>query len=280
MVNSNGKLFENSLSAIDLDNRGLNYGDALFETMRVINGRIVFWSDHHARLVRSMKLLRMEIPKCFSKDNLQAEILETLGDNTTSPHRVKLLVWRKAGGKYGPKNNEVEFAISYELLSNSNYVLNTGNYKIELYTEFRMYSGALSTLKTNNKIINVVGSIYAQENNLENCLLLNEKGNIVEALNGNVFLVFGNRIKTPTISEGCLQGVLRKQLLDLLDTHSDFSIEEVAINPNMVSGADEVLITNVISGISAVSKYGEIHYKNETAKRLLELLNARVAQIN
>src|SRR5690554_179082 len=276
MANGNGKLLKNNRSEIDLDNRGLNYGDALFETMRVINGNIVFWNDHYARLLRSMKLLRMNIPESFAQHLLQDEILKTLGDASLRPQRVKLLVWRKSGGKYGPKNNEIEFAISSEPLNNADYVLNAGAYKIGLYKEFRMHSGVLSTLKTNNKIINVIGSIYAQENDFQNCLLLNEQGNIVEALNGNVFLVFGNRIKTPSISQGCLQGVLRKQLLDLLDAHSEFTIEEVAITPEMLVNADEVMLTNVVSGISSVTEYGKIQYGHATAKQLLEVLNIRV----
>lgn len=278
MININGQLFQRNQSVGHIDNRGLNYGDAVFETMRVLDGRIVFWNDHYARLTKSLKLLRMKMPHGFTKSFLQGEILKTLKNQGDKPQRVKLLVWRKSGGKYSPENCDIEYAISFEPLSNNDYVLNKNSYEIGLYTEFLMSSDVLSTLKTNNKIINVVGSIYAQENGFENCLLLNEKGNLVEALNGNIFLVYGNRIQTPAISQGCLDGVLRKQLIDVISTHPDFSVEALSITPDRVVEADEVLITNVVSGITSVSKYGEKKFGNATAKKLLALLNRRVAQ--
>ncbi len=74
----------------------------------------------------------------------------------------------------------------------------------------------LSTLKTNNKVLNVVGSIYANENDLDNCLVLNNDKHVVEALNGNLFLLKDKVLKTPPLTDGCLKGIMRKQSWILL----------------------------------------------------------------
>lgn len=73
----------------------------------------------------------------------------------------------------------------------------------------------LSTLKTNNKIVNVTASVFAKENDLQNCILLNNEKNVVEAINGNIFLLFGNKLITPPVSDGCLNGIMRKQIINL-----------------------------------------------------------------
>ena len=74
-------------------------------------------------------------------------------------------------------------------------VLMTGPYVVELFKDFYINPDMLSTLKTNNKIINVVGGVYAKENGFDNCLLINNTKQVVEALNANLFLVQGVVLK-------------------------------------------------------------------------------------
>ena len=121
----------------------------------------------------------------------------------------------------------------------------------------------------------MLGSIYANENNYANCLLLNEKKQIVEALNGNLFLVKGDTIKTPPLLDGCLKGMLRKQLLSILVEMPDYTIEEVSISPFELQKADELFITNVITGIQPISKYRKKEYTKIVAKELIGKLNVK-----
>lgn len=277
MVNLNGTLISDDKAAVPIDNRGLNYGDAVFETLRFSGGKIYFWEDHYFRLMAAMRILRMEIPMNFSMEFLEEEILRTLNSpkNSTGSFRIKLLVWRKTGGKYTPQTNDVEYVISFEELASPFYVLSEANYEIELFKDHFITSGLLSTLKTNNRLINILGSIYAKENEYENCLLLNENKSVVEALNGNIFLVFGNSIKTPPISEGCLNGILRKQLLGIIKSIPEFSIEETPISPFELQKGDEIFITNTIQGIVSVTKYRKKLFVNDTARMLLPKLNLK-----
>jgi len=277
MINLNGTILEKHKAAISISNRGLNYGDALFETLRVSGGEIYFWEDHYFRLMASMRILRMEIPMNFTQEYLEKQILATIEANgaITGAYRVKILVWRQEGGFYSPTINEIQFSVACSDLQNPFYLLRQNQYEVELFKDHYITSGLLSTLKTNNKVINVLGSIYAKENKYDNCLLLNEKKQIVEALNGNIFLVKGDTIKTPPLKDGCLKGIMRKQILAILADLYDYDVQEVSISPFELQKADEMFVTNVITGIQSITKYRKKQYTNIIAKELLGKLNAK-----
>ena len=277
MINLNGTILEKHKAAISISNRGLNYGDAIFETLRVSAGKIYFWEDHYFRLMASMRILRMEIPMNFTQEYLEKQILATIEANgtITAAYRIKILVWRQEGGLYSPTINEIDFSVQCSDLQNSFYLVSQDHYEVELFKDHYITSGLLSTLKTNNKIINVLGSIFAKENGYENCLLLNEKKQIVEALNGNIFLVKGDSIKTPPLKDGCLKGIMRKQILTILADMHDYDVQEVSISPFELQKADEMFVTNVITGIQSITKYRKKQYTNTIAKELLGKLNAK-----
>jgi branched-chain amino acid aminotransferase len=209
---------------------------------------------------------------------LEQEILRTIDslEKEEVSFRVKLLVWRKTGGKYTPITNDIEYVISFEKLDTPFYVLYEKAYEVELFKDHYIISGLLSTLKTNNRLINILGSIFAKENDYQNCLLLNENKQVVEALNGNIFLVSGNNIKTPPLTDGCLNGILRKQLISIFKKMQDFTIEEASISPFELQKADEIFITNTIQGIVSITKYRKKEFTNEVAKQLLPKLNLKV----
>lgn len=277
MVNFNGILLDNQKTFIAIDNRGFNYGDAVFETLRFSGGKIYFWEDHYFRLMASMRILRMEIPMNFTMEFLENEILRTIDspEIKDAPLRVKFIVWRKTGGKYTPITNEIEYAISYEKLDVPFYILSESPCEVELFKDHYIASGLLSTLKSNNRLINILGSIYAKENEYQNCLLLNENKQVVEALNGNIFLVLGNTIKTPPLADGCLNGIMRKQLFSILKMMPDFTLEEVSISPFELQKADEIFSTNVIQGIVPITKYRKKEFDDRVAKILLPKLNLK-----
>lgn len=276
MINLNGTITTQASAAISPENRGLHYGDAVFETIKVSAGKILFWEDHYFRLMASMRILRMEIPMNFTLEFLEDEIAKTIAASEKSDaYRIKLLVWREWGGKYSPTTREVSYAIYSEVHNEPFYTLNEDPYEVELYKDHFVAAGLLSTLKTNNKVINVLGSIYAEENGYQNCLLLNDKKQVIEALNGNLFLVNGYKIKTPPLRDGCLNGILRKQLMAIFAQLPDYVLEETSVSPFELQKADEMWVTNTITGIQPVSKYRKKEYTNTVAKELLAKLNVK-----
>ena len=284
MVNLNGKLISIEEGNVSINNRGLQYGDAVFETLKVVANRINFWEDHYFRLMASMRILRMEIPMTFSMEFLEKEIIKTIeaSNLSTETCRIKFYVNRKEGGKYSPLTNDIDYFISVEKLETPFYTLDESPYEIELFKDYYVYSNLLSTLKSNSKTINVLGSIFANENGYQNCLLLNENKMVVEALQGNLFLVKGNSIITPPISDGCLRGIIRKQVISIGNQLKEYSIEEKSISPFDLQKADELFITNVILGIQPITKYRKKEYTNKASKEILQKLNtkARLSSIS
>lgn len=278
MINSNGTLSNNE--EISIYNRGYRYGDALFETIKVVNTKILFWEDHYFRLMASMRILRMEIPMTFTMEFLEQQILNTVVANDLDKFssKVRLLVHREDGGLYRPETNDVGFIITVDKLTEQYYLLNEDEYVVDLFKDFYVSSDLLSTLKTNNKILNVVGSIYAEENDLDNCLILNDSKNVVEALNGNIFLLKDSILKTPPLSDGCLKGVIRKQIIDIIKSIPELDLIEASISPFELQKADEFFITNVIQGIQPITKYRKKTFNLEFTRSILAKLNAKIRQ--
>ncbi len=276
MINFNGTIQETN--ALSIDNRGYKYGDALFETLKVVHGKILFWEDHYFRLMASMRILRMEIPMNFTMEFLENEIIRTINANEliNASARIRLNIHRVDGGKYLPQSNSIAYNILAEPLRSDFYFINNNPFTIELFKDFFVAPGLLSTLKTNNKIINVLGSIFAKENGFDNCLLLNTNKNIVEALNGNLFLINGNVIKTPPLEDGCLKGIMRKQLIEIIQTMEEFEMVETSVSPFELQKADELFLTNVIVGIQPVSSYRKKEYAASVSKTLLDQLNVKI----
>ncbi|UJH91847.1 aminotransferase class IV [Antarcticibacterium sp. 1MA-6-2] len=277
MINFNGAAVAEEDVKLPVANRGLFYGDSVFETIRVINGKIIFWEDHYFRLMASMRIMRMEIPSTFSPEFLELEILNILKENNliTKPARVRFTVLRKEGGLYTPASRDIDYLIHTSELEDPFYLLNEEPYEVELFKDHYITSGLLSTIKTNNRAVNVLGSIFAKENAYSNCFLLNERKSIVEALNGNVFLVCDSKIKTPSLAEGVLNGIVRKQLLSIIKTMPDLEIEETSISPFELQKADEIFVTNIIVGIQPVTKYRKKEFANTVSKDLLSKLNVK-----
>ena len=276
MINFNGNLHPQGTHFLNDENRGLCYGDALFETMRAINGKLMFWESHYLRLMSSMRILRMEIPMNFTMEFLEGQIIDTLKGNglVQMPARVRLTVFRNNGGLYTPTTNDVSFIITVNALQTPFFSLDDKAYEVGLFKDFYVNPDMLSTLKTNNRILNVMGSIFAKENGLANCLLLNSQKSVVEALNGNLFLVQGNEVKTPPLSDGCLNGIVRKKLMEILERLDDYKLIETSISPFELQKADELFITNAIVGIQPITKYRKKAFSNTVAKNLLGKLNA------
>ena len=265
MINFNGELLFKENIKLTTDNRGFKYGDGIFETIKVVHKKVIFWEDHYFRLMASMRMLRMKIPMEFTLEFLEKEILKTVAVLENGANfRVRLNVFRKDGGLYTPKTNAIDYLIE---ASESNYKTKE-TYEIDIFKDFYNYSGLLSTIKTNNRMLNTLASIYANENDLDNCILVNERKGVVEVANANIFIVKNNIVKTPALTEGCIKGVVRGKVIDLLIKNKDFTIEETVISPFEIQKADEVFITNAIMGIQAVTKYKKKSFNTDLAGKL------------
>ena len=268
MINFNGKLIAEEVDVLSIDNRSFKYGDGVFETIKVKDEKIIFSEDHYFRLMASLRLFRINIPMDFTLEKFEDEIAKLIKAKKINKARVRVTCFRNDGGLYTPMSNEMNFVIEASELN----LENQQNFEVDLYKDFYNYSGHLSSIKSTNRALNVLASIYAKENDLNSCLLLNERKFVCESISGNIFLIFKNTIVTPPISEGCIKGIIRKKVIEIISKSADFELEERAISPFELKKADEAFITNSIVGIQPIAKYRKKTFIVEKSKQLLEML--------
>jgi branched-chain amino acid aminotransferase len=273
MVIINQEFLEEQTAVIPFDNRGTFYGDGVFDTLRCYNGKALLFEEHYFRLMSSMRILRMEIPQFFTPEFFEDSIskLLQLQELDKNHARVRISVWRKSGGFYTPHDLSVNYAISTSKLDTQ--FSNTDKKVIDLFKDHFVYGSMLSTLKTTNKAVNILAGIYASENNYDDLLLLNQEKMVVEAISGNIFIRNGEVIKTPPISDGCLNGIMRSHIIKQLKKMLNYKLVEETITPFELQRADEIFITNMIKGVQSVSNYRKKKYNSDAAHELIDILN-------
>jgi len=276
MINFNGDLITETDNLL-IGNRAFLFGDAVFETIRIINSRVLFLEDHYFRLMAAMRIVRMDIPMHFNMEYFEEQLLAVAKANDCADAaRVRITVYRISEGYYLPLNNDVGFIASVKPLENALYVVDKMSYEVDLYKDFYVPAQLLSSVKTTNRMINITGSIFANENGLADCLLMNDSKNVIEGLQGNLFMVSGNTLITPPVSDGCINGVMRKQVLSLAKKIEGLEVVEASISPFELQKAEELFLTNVIRGIQPITKYRKKEFQIEFSEKLREKLNAMI----
>ena len=271
MINFNGKITD--LSDQLINNRAFLYGDAVFETLIIFNDKILFWEDHYFRLMSSMRIIRLDIPDKYTPEFFKENIIKIHNNiSQTGNSRIRINIYRSSGGKYKPKKNTPSFIISCESINYNTYKLNKGHYEVDLYKDYYLDNQLISSIKSNNKIINVVASIYASENGFDNCILLNKDKLVSEFINSNLFIIKDEKIYTPTLKSGCLNGVLRKNLFKILSS-SSFELCEQDLSTFDITQSDEIFGTNIAQGIFSVTKFRKKDYDCSKTKKIITMLN-------
>lgn len=269
----NGHLISIYEPAIPFTNRAFRYGDALFETIRLARGKVMFLSDHITRLKLGMTVLRMNVPAEFKTDNIHALITELLNQNKiTSDARIRLTVIRNDGGFYAPETNDISFLIETEPLTHNGYELNQKGLWVDIYADMRKQINKLSNIKSTNALHYVMAGLAKQSMNLDECLLINENSNVCESISSNVFVVKNGTLFTPPLNEGCVAGIMRKHILNIAHQHKILYFEN-QVTMNTIMNGDEMFLTNCIKGVQWVGQFKHKYYTNKTALFFTEKLN-------
>ncbi len=268
MINLNGELVENSKLDFNLQKREFDFANAITDILKYENKIAHHIEDHYFRLMSSMRMIRMKIPVDFTLDYYEKQISKSIPEPETScTYQIRVVIFREDSQLLYRQFNAINFLIeAKEFVS-----VEPKFYEIDLYKDFYLFSGILANLKTTNGLIFNLASIYALENGFQNCILINERKNIVQVVDSNIFLVKGNEVLTPPLSEGCIKGIIRKKIIDLLLIDKSYTLKEIAISPFELLLADEVFITNSMEEIQSVSKYRKKVYQTietENIKRL------------
>ncbi|MEJ2879769.1 aminotransferase class IV [Pedobacter sp. GR22-6] len=255
------------------NNRGFRYGDGLFESMRMSNGKLRFAEQHADRLRAGMKALKMEGGSLLDEYFLKQKTAELCKKNRLKENaRFRLSVYRAGEGLYTPNNNKTGYVLEATALPDSNYELNKKGLIVDVYDELTKSVDQLSNYKTCNSLVYVMAGLYRKQYNLDEAFILNHKGFLCESISSNVFVVYNKQIYTPALSEGCIAGVMRGVVMNIARSN-DIPVIEAQINPEVLKEAEEVFITNAVGGIRWVMGYGRKRYFNEVTKLLSGKLN-------
>lgn len=243
-------------------NRAFLYGDSIFETLRVNNRKILFFDEHLQRLVNGMRVLKYDIPKIFTtqKHYLEEYIINLLNRNKIfKSSRIRITVFRKNGGLYTPKTNEVDFIISASQINSNCFALNDNGLQLGIFKDAKKPINIFSKYKTANSLLFTLASVFKNENNYDDCIILNEKGTIAETTSSNIFLVYENKLLYPPVSDGCIDGIMRNEIIKIAKIN-DVVCEERSISEEDLFTASEIFLTNSISGIQWVAAFNHKRY--------------------
>lgn len=271
-INLDGFLYEEEEKIFTINNRAFKFGDAVFETIRVINGKPVLIDAHFERLKKGMDILKMkDIPLTF--DKIKEQIIHLINKNGIKKGgRVRITFFRVGEGLYTPKNDTKSYVIEAVPVVSNLFELNKKGLEIDIYNEIILFKTPLSQIKTTNKIPNILTGIYKTEKKLDDCLLINQHNRIVEAISSNVFLYKNNTLYTPAIDEGCIDGITRKKIIEVAQK-MNINVIEGMITASMLLQADELFLTNSIAGIKWVETYRSRNYTNKVTQTILAKFN-------
>lgn len=258
-----GTLFKAEEPVLTLSNRGFKYGDGIFETMKYRNGELLLPAFHFERLFASLKVL--QIPASFAVGELVAMVDELcLANHVVAQARVRLSVFRNEQGL-------AEYAIEAVTLPDEKTRWNERGWTIDLYPYARKSCDVFAGLKTSNYLPYVMADLFAKEKDLDEALVLNTHGRICDGSKTNLFLIKGEEIITPALHQGCVNGVMRRHVIDLLKKQG-FVVRQAEVEQDDLLQADEVFLTNAIQGIKWVSQFGEKRYSPKKTLELYSLL--------
>lgn len=263
----NNDLVENNQEIAGTLHRASHYGDGVFETMQFRDGKILFADDHFQRLKEGMILLHLRMPSHFSLSNITEQVHLLVQKNHGGMNaRIRLQANRSKGGYYFPSLNDAEILIESEALNTSDFPFYEKGILMTTCPTVRVNRMPVSNYKTCSALPYVLAALHAQNQNCDDCFIMNDAGNISDSVRANVFVVWKDEIITPPLSDGCISGVMRKNLLKFWN-NTGTPVTEKSISEKTIYEADEIFLTNVISGIRWIERYKEKTFlKNQVAR--------------
>ena len=273
-VNNNGKILFASEPSIEAGSRAFLYGDGVFESVRIMHGRPINLNAHIQRLFKGAELLKIRIPSYLTHEVFHEKVLELLEKSEIrAGGKCRISIDRIAGGTYKPASNEATYFIEVWPIDEQDFLLNYKGLELDIYKDIKLHANVLSPFKTKNGLTKVLAAIAAEELGLDDFVLQNEKGNLIETTSCNLFIVSNGVLYTPGLQEGCIAGTMRMQVINIA-IQNGIRVYECPILPHNLLSADEVFLTNAISGIKWIGGYRTKRYLNNTSRRLVMLLNA------
>lgn len=272
-INYNGRIVNASEPVFTTSNRAFRYGDGLFETLRMVKGELPLLEMHARRLQAGMKVLKFEGYQTLDAGQMEKQIsLLCKSNKIFSNARIRFSVFREEGGLYTPAHNGFTFVVEIQRIEEATYELNKKGLLIDVYPDIPNTLNALSPFKTINSLPYVLSGVFKKENRLDESVLLSREGHLSETTSSNIFLTKDNVLYTPELSTGCVDGIMRRIVIDLAGERG-LPVQETLLPPDSLRMADEIFLTNSIKGIQWVVGFREKRYFNKVSRVLSDALN-------
>jgi branched-chain amino acid aminotransferase len=269
----NGRFEKASSFHLSIENRAFRYGDGFFETMHYAFGEVQVFAIHHKRILRAMQLLQLSSSLLENSNSLLREITHLINANHQfKGARIRITIYRSGAGLYQPETNTASYLIESDTLENDFYPLNINGLSIACFDKLTKPIDNFQFYKSLNTTVSVLASLYAKEITVDDCLLMNTDGFLIESISSNVFFLQGETLYTPDIESGCVEGVMREKVIETALDLRYSVIEGAQVRPEHLLKFDEIFLTNAIHGIRWVVAYKNKRYYNKITQKIQQEL--------
>jgi len=261
----NGQFLPAQQPVVTADNASFKWGDGVFETIKLRHGRLLLADAHFRRLFQGLALLQINAPEGFTAAALTAALSELCRRNGCSDRaRIRLAIYRNEDNTAGYLAEALPLAPAADAWP-------AEGLDIDVYPHARKAQDALSNLKTANFLPYVLAARFAREKGLGDALVLNGSNRICDSSRANIFIVRKGELFTPGLSEGCIDGVVRRCAIDALKTQG-YAVHQQPLTENDILEADEVFLTNSIQDLRSVRRFREKIYGDAFSRQVYDAL--------
>ena len=247
----NGQFVAETQAVVSVNDRGFMYGDGLFETMRVFNGRPFRMAQHLERMVRGADFLKIKLP--FTPKELQQCAGQLIEKNQMPDSILRVMLTRGPGERgYTPKGAATPIVVmtlhpAAPLDPNSppQWSLATSSFRIPA-------SDPLSSFKTTNKLVSIMARAEAEEKGADEALITNTNGEVAETAGANLFWIYHDKICTTPTGRGVLPGITRAVVLEICQVLA-LPTNKRVIKPEALRNAEGIFLTQSALGVVAIS---------------------------
>jgi branched-chain amino acid aminotransferase len=272
-INYNKSIVPADLHVMSPGHRALRYGDGIFESMRMSEGKLLFADFHAKRLLESLQILNLELPFVPDLDFLIAEVGRLCSANNFESARVRLQVWREGEGLYAPSSSSASFCISAESAPGGDFTLSSTGLTLGVFDEQSKAFGTLSSLKSASALLYVMAAAKAKKYGWDDALIFNGENRIAETSSSNIWFVKNKEWFTPSLNEACVDGVMRRVLLSVL-RNEGIKVTEASFTMQALSDFDFIILSNASRGLRWVKTVGQFTFEKPELSELLLALNS------
>lgn len=268
----NGKLLADDATFPANPWRAFRYGDGIFETMRMVGGKVLFADDHAQRLQSGCEVLKLQLHVTNFPEFLEEQAERWIASGGTPNARLRISVYRNDGGYYFPESNEASWLLEGSPMSADPYEIKEFKYEVDvLHGQFKA-TGILSNLKSLNGLLYIYAAMEAERNGLNDLIIQNHQKELLESISSSLLIYSGNNIITSPLSSGAIDSIMRRNVMRLA-IQSGITVEETPLFVNDLLNAKEIWLCNTIRGIQPVTRFRNKSYSNELATKMIALLN-------